>query len=47
VEDGLHQLHMNGNRKMTHQGPIAKHERIISQVMRQYWHDCTHIDNLA
>jgi hypothetical protein len=35
VEDGLHKLHTNGNRKMTHQGPIAKHERIISQEMRQ------------
>jgi hypothetical protein len=35
VEDGLHQLHTNVNRKMTHQGPIAKHESTISQAMKQ------------
>jgi hypothetical protein len=34
MEDGLHQLHTNGNRKLTHPGPIAKHEKTISQAMR-------------
>jgi hypothetical protein len=27
VEDGLHQLHTNGNRKTTHQGPIAMRQK--------------------
>jgi hypothetical protein len=35
VEDGLHQLHTDGNRKMTHEGPIAKHEKTIFQAMKQ------------